>query len=470
MENKKFLFNKSNIDKIPYAPAGEQHQYYDTKTQGFGLRVGSKVKTFILYGRVKNGPPKRITLGKVGVLTVDQARTKAIEELQKLNAGIDPTVARQEDKAKEIFQKTVDEKRSKETVKWLLNNYTEEQLKKKKGGSEGTLRSMSDTELYFSERTVLLLKKNNRGDWVEDKEHIFEDWLNLPYRSITSKDVLERFDLYSTVKPTRGKISSGPVTRTHQIAFRFLRSAYNYQIPRAKLKNPNDTISNPVDILGAYNRWEETKRRKRLLNYRTSELYQWLKIVFDYSFEDYLFRDYFLVSLFQAGRSIEIAPLKWSQVDFNTDIIDYDETKNNSDYRIPMSKKVKEIIQRRREVSKTSEFVFPYGASKNGYVVKDAKYHFGKVAKLSGVLISHHDLRRTWSSIARHLKIDERAINYCLKHKINDVNEHYFDRHEQELREIFQKIEDFIYDYFKVEHDKFLKLKADNVLSLRKVA
>lgn len=452
MDEKKFLFNKTNIDKIPYAPVGEQQQYYDTKTQGFGLRVGSKVKTFILYGRVKGGAPKRITLGKVGVLTVDQARARAIEELQKLNAGIDPSVEKKEVQAKEQFVKKVEEKRAKETVLWLLDNYIKEQINEKKGGSEGTLRSIKDTKLYLSERTVMLLKKDDDGEWVEDKEYTFDDWLNLPYRSITHKDVLERFDMYSLAKPTRVSGVLEPITRTHQIAFRFLRSAYNFHIPRARLKNPDDNIINPVDVLSAYKRWSEPNKRKRMLSYRTKELHRWVKAVLEYDFEGYLISDYFMVSLLQASRSIEIAPLKWSQVDFQTGIINYDETKNSNDYKLPMSELVKSILLKRRSKSSSSSpYVFNYSASSKGYVVQDAKYHFSKIAKETGILISHHDLRRTWASIARHLNIDERSINYCLKHKINDVNEHYFDRNEQALREHFQSIENFILNYHKQE-------------------
>lgn len=62
---------------------------------------------------------------------------------------------------------------------------------------------------------------------------------------------------------------------------------------------------------------------------------------------------------------------------------------------------------------------------------------------MSGKLVSHHDLRRTWATAARKLKLDERNIDYCLKHKRSDVNEHYFVRNEAEILETMQTVEDF---------------------------
>lgn len=44
---------------------------------------------------------------------------------------------------------------------------------------------------------------------------------------------------------------------------------------------------------------------------------------------------------------------------------------------------------------------------------------------------------------SRKLKLDERSIDYCLKHKRSDVNEHYFVRYESEILELMQTVEDF---------------------------
>ena len=64
--------------------------FWDDKIPGFGVRVypsGSKV--YVIQTRT-NGRSKRITLGRHGVLTADQARKKAAETIALLKSGREP--------------------------------------------------------------------------------------------------------------------------------------------------------------------------------------------------------------------------------------------------------------------------------------------------------------------------------------------------------------------------------------------
>ena len=64
---------------------------YDGSLPGFGLRVyPSGSKSFILRYRTATGRTRTMTLGKYGVLTLDQAPTKARGELVEVNDGADP--------------------------------------------------------------------------------------------------------------------------------------------------------------------------------------------------------------------------------------------------------------------------------------------------------------------------------------------------------------------------------------------
>ncbi|MDR8076687.1 integrase family protein [Burkholderia cenocepacia] len=436
--DKQITFSKKTIDAIPFAPKGQQITYYDTKTQGFGLRVGTSTKTFILYARVKRGAPVRVSLGKYGVLTVDQARERAIQELVKLNSGIDPN----KEKKQKAIEEEHQEKETSETLKWLLDTYKEEHIIKKKGGSEGTLRSMSDTYLYFGPRTVETLKQVN-GVWVKDGVVELSDWMDRPYRSITSHDVLERFKIYEVAAPSRAQKVLKPIKRSHQITFRFLRAAYNYQIPRAAHANPNDIIQNPVNVLSIFDHWEEPDVRERFVDFEEHEFLSWWTAVENYNFYNGLVKDYLIFSLIQGGRSIEIAPLKKSQVDMKKRLITYIDTKNKQDYYFPITDLAYEILQRRIELAGNSEYVFAYPKSRKGYVTQDCRHHFEQISKESGKLISHHDLRRTFGTAARKLKIDSLTIDYCLKHTIKSVNKHYFMNKEREITEALQSVENF---------------------------
>lgn len=73
--------------------------HYDTDLKGFGVKVmPSGVKTFIVEYRPNGGgrsaPKRRLTLGRFGALTVDEARSLAKRALSQVHAGSDPAVDR----------------------------------------------------------------------------------------------------------------------------------------------------------------------------------------------------------------------------------------------------------------------------------------------------------------------------------------------------------------------------------------
>lgn len=82
------------VNKLPFAPAG-QVLYWDTKLQGFGLRVGISSKTYFAEKRV-DGRTVRHSLGIHGQptadgipLTADRARDLAMVKLGELTSGKD---------------------------------------------------------------------------------------------------------------------------------------------------------------------------------------------------------------------------------------------------------------------------------------------------------------------------------------------------------------------------------------------
>lgn len=435
----KLKLTKAVIDGLELTKLGEKPQqtYHDTILPGFALRVGKTSKTFVVFKRIPHGKPKRITLGKYGHLTVDQARAMAQKALADLSGGVDVNADRKAAKA----EARKAEQSNIETLQWLLDEYKAEQLVGLKGGKDGTLRSLDDTIAYFSERPLILLKQV-KGQWVEDERVILSGWLNRPFRSISPDEVLARFDLFARARPTRligGELK--PISRTHQIAFKFLNSAYNFIIPR--LRHQGEVVANPVEILSVYKRWKQTEKRKRHLDAQTNELARWWNALVNYGAENAVASDFIMFSLVQAARSIEVVDLRWSQVDLEKRRVHYDETKNGEDYDYPLSNLAVEILERRKAAA-VNEFVFGYPASDTGHIPKDCKYHYTQLVKRGAKYVSSHDLRRTWGTAAHGLDINERTIDYLLKHVINDVNEHYFVRNETKLRGALQQVEDYL--------------------------
>ena len=72
---------------------------WDDEVRGFGLRIKSTgVRSFIVQYRNSSRVSRRITLGKVGVLTVEEARTLAKRALADVIKGGDPAEKRSEER------------------------------------------------------------------------------------------------------------------------------------------------------------------------------------------------------------------------------------------------------------------------------------------------------------------------------------------------------------------------------------
>lgn len=91
------MLTKRDVDRLAYDPKGPTTQiiYDEGGVPGFGVRVRpSGRKTFIVWYRTRKDRARMLTLGRYGVLTLDQARKKARAELAKVADGADPVEER----------------------------------------------------------------------------------------------------------------------------------------------------------------------------------------------------------------------------------------------------------------------------------------------------------------------------------------------------------------------------------------
>ena len=87
---------KRIVDVLPESPPDEVF-IWDTEIRGFGIRVmPSGVASFIVKYRNAEGRQRKLTIGRAGTMTPDQARQIAREKLVEAGKGQDPSAQRRQ--------------------------------------------------------------------------------------------------------------------------------------------------------------------------------------------------------------------------------------------------------------------------------------------------------------------------------------------------------------------------------------
>ena len=386
--------SKSFIDKLKppaYKPDGKGQQafYRDSAVPGFGLRITSNgAVAFIVEKRI-NGKVKRMTLGRYGNLTVEQARSKALELLGKVATGIDP----------------IAEKRANEARSTTLIEAFEDYLKTRKDLKQGTV-----------------------FDYKRSMRTAFNDWQNKALTDIT-KDM---------VQIRHQKLGETSHARANN-AMRVLRAVFNHALHKYEDEAGNPVlISNPVDRLSQSRAWYKLSPKQSII--KPHQLPDWYAATLQLN--QHTTRDYLHFILFTGLRKMEAARLRWDNVDFGDQSFSIPETKNGRIHTLPMSEFLLKLLERRSE-ERINDYVFP-GKTSVGHLV-EPRTAVDRVKKLSGLNFSLHDLRRTFITIAESQDIPAYALKRLINHKDkNDVTAGYIVFDVDRLRSPIEQVSKYI--------------------------
>ncbi|MBF0461416.1 MAG: integrase family protein [Magnetococcales bacterium] len=385
---------KLAIDRIPPPPTGQEFHFDDTM-KGFGLRVtASGTKSFIVDKRI-DGKKKRITIGRYGEITVEQARRQAQGLLGEIAAGGDPV---REKKEEALKRKT-------------LGEVFEDYLVARKNLTAKTVSHY---------RRVLTLH--------------FSDWMERPILSITKDAIQKR---HTQIGKDHGEPYANLGMRVVRALFNFAIGAYEDGQGRSLI------LENPVKRLSQTRAWFREERRQTLI--KPHDMAAWYQGVM--ALENPVLRDYLLLLIFTGLRREEGAQLRWEHVDFIGKALtipgEQDTknpgTKNHDTHTLPLSGFLLDLLTNRRQEVGESAFVFPGGGA-GGYIVEPRK-QMAKVTEMSGVKFTVHDLRRTFITLAEGLDIPAYALKKLLNHRnTSDVTGGYIIIDTERLRGPMEKI------------------------------
>ncbi len=398
----KLKLTKSNIERIPLTQSGQQ-LYWDIVLPGFGLVVGQTSKSYVAQSNIADRSV-RITIGKHGVFTCDEARSQARFLLNEMVRGINP----------------VEKKRSAKVQGVTLREAFDAFLKNRK------------------------LKPNSVYDYRNTINASFQKWLDKPLKDLTREMVSNRYKAIQKEIAERQKDPTGTRGQSYANgAMRILRSVYNFA--KAHFEDAH-LPENPVKALSDTRVWFKDKRRQSLISIH--QLPAWFKAVSELS--DLLAndkaetaRDYLLLMLFTGLRRMEAAKLTWSQIDLKAKTLTIEDTKNDETHSLPLTGYLYDMLKIRNENSESS-FVFPWPGVKQGYIIDPGRY-MERVIRDSGDHFILHDLRRTFITIAESLDISAYALKRLMNHKMSgDVTAGYIVTDVERLRKPMEQISDYI--------------------------
>ena len=352
-------------------PQATRYTLWDSETTGFGLRIGvGGVKTFVVRylapGGGRRAPRRFVTIGRFGMITVEQARRKAKETLAAVLMGHDPANERNK-KRKELF------------VSELIDLYEEEGCFIQRGKRQGQPMKPMSKKLTINRlrHHVVPLLGNKRLSEVGATE------LERFHRDVgAGKTAKNELVAPRTRIIVRG--GEGAARKT----FRDLSAVFSFAKRRSLVsENPCEkaVVRKTDNVRTRFLTIEEIMR----LGAACSEL--------EAEGENAKAINIARLWALTGCRRQEIAELKWSEVDFEHGVLILDDTKTGKSRR-PLANAAMALL---KSIGRTegSDYVFP--ADTGDSYFQGTKRIWAKIVKraeLPGV--TPHTLRHTLGSTA----------------------------------------------------------------------
>ena len=339
--------------------------YYDAQQGGLCVRItATGSKSFVLYSRV-NGRPKRITLGKVGTLSLPEARTAAAQLIGQAAAGADVVAERKAQRTKNITMQELFDL-------WLA------------GAKTRGLKTWSEDESLWTNQL-----KGKLG--------------NAQAIDVTSLDLQRHINKIGKNHNRRGNKATALLSRVFSYA----------------IKHDKFTGANPAKNVDRF----PERSRERFLS--PVEVHDFINAV--RAEDEQHWREFFLLLLTTGARKSSMLQMRWQDIDLINAVwhVPSWASKNGRALALPLVRESLESLHKLKELKKESDWVFPSMTSSTGHVTSPEK-PFKRICKRAGLTDFHiHDIRRTAGSWAATNGVNSQTITKILGHKSQQSAEPY---------------------------------------------
>ncbi len=402
----------SVVANLPLAKSCRDTYYvWDKRERMFGVRVGSKRRTFVVKAGSKSNC---YSVGHYPVLTPEEARKKARDTRDE---AIGTGVVKIEP-----------------TLEAAIDDYVNSRI------ADGKMSPAT-------EKNYIVSLKHHLKDWMTRRvDQISRDEILHRHKELTTK----RWMICSDGKKREqgGKVLADGIMKLLSTVIRF-----------------STDKPNPVSVLSDRKRWHNAKKRgKAISQIDLPAVYEGIMKMSSVRLERYsklmpmgeLGQDFLLLCLYTGLRSIEARSLEWGNVDWEnrTIRIPAEVAKNRQELILPFTHQLEAILLNRKFHRDNSgmglqnpryAYVFPSAvcSGKKAYM-DSAGYHYEKASKLSGVQFTTHTLRHTFVTQAERADITYAKQKYLVNHRPQDITQHYQHLEVDDVREAAQLVADQI--------------------------
>jgi integrase len=363
-------------------PADKPYDVRDDKLTGFLVRVNISGKLLYMCEYARG---KRVTLGRVGVLTPAQARDKALVILGDVAKGIDPK--------KKVVKKlgiTLQEFIENEYTPWV------------KGHRKGAIKTLDHIKRCF-------IKLFGEKPLLEITPLLLDQWRTQRLKNGLSTETVNR-DI-ATLKAALSKAVLWGMIDIHPLAKLKLLKVDRVGKVRYLSAEEEERLRQTIKL-----RDEKIKQDRASANHwRQERGYDCLLDLNQYAFGDHM-TPMILVSINTGLRRGELFSLKWENVDFQQAMLTIEGTyaKSGKTRYVPLNSEALNVLKAWRNQTTSKDLIFYNREGKRFDTLKKGWTGILKQANIKN--FRWHDLRHHFASRLVMLDVDLNTVRELLGH------------------------------------------------------